>query len=215
MTCTVQRSNGCQWWWCILTIIKVRGVHSIWILVSLPAVPIIAIWYIPVCTCSIFPQCTIHNRNVHISVLNDALWDMEQVHYGICELSQLAHISHEFCIRFCRVLLCLVGLSSSGPWFNKKMSSYQYRKSHCGDKTILQPSYLHNGIPYTGKTTSLYWFGALILVVLHYSTVTWASWGTGNVALFFNGLFRLFKKKTGPLWRESTGDQWIRFTKGW
>ena len=42
------------------------------------------------------------------------------------------------------------------------MSSYQYRKSHCGDKTILRPSYLHNGISYTGKMTSLYWIGALI-----------------------------------------------------
>ena len=47
------------------------------------------------------------------------------------------------------------------PWFNKKMSSYQYRKSHCGDKTILWPSYLHNGIYYTNKTTSLYWIRAL------------------------------------------------------
>ena len=47
-----------------------------------------------------------------------------------------------------------------GPWFNIKMSSYRYRKSHCGDKTILRPSYLHNGISYTGKTTSLYWIGA-------------------------------------------------------
>ena len=37
------------------------------------------------------------------------------------------------------------------------MTSYQYRKSHCEDKTILRPSYLHNGISYTGKTTSLYW----------------------------------------------------------
>ena len=51
--------------------------------------------------------------------------------------------------------------SESGPWFNKKILSYQYRKSHCGDKTILRPSYLHNGISYTGKTTSLYWTGAL------------------------------------------------------
>ena len=33
--------------------------------------------------------------------------------------------------------------------------SYQCRKSHCGDKTIVRPSYLHNGISYTGKTTSL------------------------------------------------------------
>ena len=40
-----------------------------------------------------------------------------------------------------------------GPWFNIKMSSYQYRKSHCGDLTT---SYLHNEIFYTGKT-SLYW----------------------------------------------------------
>ena len=29
------------------------------------------------------------------------------------------------------------------------MSSYQYRKSHCGDKTVLWLSYLHNGISYT------------------------------------------------------------------
>ena len=35
------------------------------------------------------PQCPIQNRNVHISVLNGALWDMEQVHSGICEIGQL------------------------------------------------------------------------------------------------------------------------------
>ena len=29
------------------------------------------------------PQCSIHNRNVHISILNGALWDIEQVHSGI------------------------------------------------------------------------------------------------------------------------------------
>ena len=40
-----------------------------------------------------------------------------------------------------------------GTWFNIKMTSYQYRKSHCGDKTIWRPSYLHNGISDTGKTT--------------------------------------------------------------
>ena len=51
--------------------------------------------------------------------------------------------------------LCVV--MEPRPRFNIKMSSYQYRKSHCGDKTILRPSYLHKGISYTGKTTSLYW----------------------------------------------------------
>ena len=37
------------------------------------------------------PQYSIQNRNVHISVLNGALWDMEQVYSGICELGQLTY----------------------------------------------------------------------------------------------------------------------------
>ena len=37
------------------------------------------------------PQCSIQNRNVHISVLNGALWDIEPVQTGICELVQLPH----------------------------------------------------------------------------------------------------------------------------
>ena len=47
-----------------------------------------------------------------------------------------------------------------GPWFNINMSSYQYRKTHCGDKTILRSSYFHNGISYTGKISSLHWIRA-------------------------------------------------------
>ena len=50
-----------------------------------------------------------------------------------------------------------------GPWFNIKMSSYQYRKSHCGDKTVVRSSYLRNGVSYTGKITSLYWIGAQVI----------------------------------------------------
>ena len=45
-------------------------------------------------------------------------------------------------------------------WFNIKMS-YQFRKSHCGDKTVIRLSYLHNGISYTGKMASLYWTNPL------------------------------------------------------
>ena len=48
---------------------------------------------------------------------------------------------------------------TAGPRFNIKMSSYQYRKSHCGDKTVVRSSYLHDGISYTSKMTSLYWIG--------------------------------------------------------
>ena len=41
-------------------------------------------------------------------------------------------------------------------WFNKKMPSYQHRKFHCGDKTVVRSSYLHNWIIYTNKMVSLY-----------------------------------------------------------
>ena len=52
--------------------------------------------------------------------------------------------------------------SNAGGWINIKIQSYQYMKSHCGDKTILRPCYLHNGISWdTGKMTSLYWTRAL------------------------------------------------------
>ena len=49
-----------------------------------------------------------------------------------------------------------------GSWFNIKMSSYLYTKSHCGDKTVLRSSYLNNGISYTGKMTSFYWISPLV-----------------------------------------------------
>ena len=68
------------------------------------------------------------------------------------------------CSLYCFPQYCLRHTGSNpGPWFNIKMSSYQYRKPHCGDKTILRPSYLYNGISYTGKVTSLYWIRGLVL----------------------------------------------------
>ena len=49
------------------------------------------------------------------------------------------------------------------------MSSYQYRKSHRGDKMVVRSSYLHSGISYTGKMVSLYWIGALVDMFLNCS----------------------------------------------
>ena len=51
--------------------------------------------------------------------------------------------------------------SNAGPWYGMKMSYYGYRKYHCGDKTVLLSSYLHNEISYIGKTKYLYWITAL------------------------------------------------------
>ena len=65
-----------------------------------------------------------------------------------------------------------------GPWFNIKMSSYQYRKSHCWDKMVVRLSYIHNEISYTGKMASLYWFNPLV----------WIDWTVDWTLLFhFNG----------------------------
>ena len=41
------------------------------------------------------PECSIQNRNVHISVLNRAFWDMEHVHSGICEIGVLEKNAHD------------------------------------------------------------------------------------------------------------------------
>ena len=55
-----------------------------------------------------------------------------------------------------------------GPRFNIKMISYQYRKSHCGDKTVVRSSYLHNGISYTGKRHVIIESGPSILNTYHW-----------------------------------------------
>ena len=87
---------------------------------------------------------TIQNRNVYIS-----FW---MVHCGIWD---------GCIVEFVRK----VQYPTNTPIANraliqyKDVISYQYRKSHCGDKTILRPFYLHSGICYTGKT-SLYWIRA-------------------------------------------------------
>ena len=44
------------------------------------------------------------------------------------------------------------------------MISYQYGKSHCGDKMVERSSYLHNGISYSGKMSSLYWYLPLMFI---------------------------------------------------
>ena len=55
--------------------------------------------------------------------------------------------------------------------FNINMSSYRYRKSHCGEKTFWRPSYLHIEISYTGKGTSLYQIRAQAITGRH--KLTW------------------------------------------
>ena len=86
----------------------------------------------------------------------------------------------------------------SGPWFNIKMPSYQFRKSHCGDKTVIRLSYLHIGISYTGKMASLYWIGT--------SHISPRGWAVGCV-------LKLFCWKSLVLWRNRTVV--VYYFEGW
>ena len=100
------------------------------------------------------------------------LWYVYGLHlYNHCtpprinELKSIALcISNDYQTRVKQILayarVCWCKHVTPGPRFNIKMPSYQYRKSHCGDKTVVRSSYLHNGISYTGKMTYLYWIRA-------------------------------------------------------
>ena len=81
----------------------------------------------------------------------------------------------------------------------------QYRKSHCGDKTILRPSYLHNGIPYTGKTTSLYWIGAQRDMLIWTLFINWIFPETWNI---FTCLHKdcLYRYMDSTLYRKDIGN---------
>ena len=67
-----------------------------------------------------------------------------------------------------------ITISLSAGRFKIKMPSYQYRKSHCGDKTVIRSSYLHNGISYTGKKASLYWISPQDLFLIRFCR--WNLW---------------------------------------
>ena len=65
---------------------------------------------------------------------------------------------------------------------------------------VVRSSYLHNGISYTGKMASLYWFSHLD---------AWISAGGFMMTSSTGNIFRV----TGPLWRKHPGHRWIPFTK--
>ena len=92
-------------------------------------------------------------------------------------------------------------VSPSGALFNVKMYSYLYRKSHCEDKTVVRSSYIHNGISFTHKMTSLYWIRAQKLSYwpgsyMKFSMPTYD--GLRSTRLFFFSFFySLFNNKCG------------------
>ena len=124
-----------------------------------------------------------YKTNDEISFNWFTTWNCEQKYEIKSEkywpISQLSQFAHSSCVdifntwwRNLNNKKC-ISLNSaritgdvSEVLFDTNESSYQYRKFQCGDKTILRPSYLHNGISYTHKMTSLYWIRAQALLRL-------------------------------------------------
>ena len=102
-----------------------------------------------------------------------------------------------------------ITVRSPWPWFNVKMTSYQYSKSHSGDKTFLRPSYLHNGISSTGKTTSLYWASLTgLTVVSKFKPRLHAQWAVGTHRRGISRMEKVTSRMNWPI-RNST-QIWIR-----
>ena len=104
--------------------------------------------------------CRSHGGYLPISPGLDALWGCSSS-IILCTPFSWRRFSGQLDMKRHREEISTQVLTLPGGWFNIKMSSYQYRKSYCGDKTILRSSYLHNEISHTGKTASLYWIRAL------------------------------------------------------
>ena len=99
-----------------------------------------------------------------------------------------------------------------GPWFNIKMPSYQYRKFHCGDKTVVRSSYLHNGISYTGKVASLYWINAQAIITLSADPDACVKFiYISSIKLSTTNRLKYFLGKKLPDWFTSQGWHWYSF----
>ena len=98
----------------------------------------------------------------------------------------LWHHRNVISFRVTLLALCHCRWKDSGPWFNINMSSYQHRKSHRGDKTVVRSSYLHSGISYTGKMIYLYWFTPLIS---YQPTQTYTTTKQSDVHISWDELF--------------------------
>ena len=120
-------------------------------------------------------------------------------------------MGHEWplCVAYCG----FIG-QKPGPWFNIMMLSYQHRESHSGDKTILRPSYLHNGISYTGQMASVYWimnqiyFHASIYVLNNISI-----YSPKQIQWCMATFLSVYKSQVYDIWTVSNQTSWQKETK--
>ena len=113
--------------------------------------PLLTLLHLMIC-------CTAQNVTINLSLANDdsqQIADLTNTQQFLWPIFKLIHVPidvHFFFRSICIQMIITrqigngkVQLICPGPWSNIKMS-YQYRKSHCGDKRVIRWSYYHNGI---------------------------------------------------------------------
>ena len=139
-------------------------------------------------------QCHSHLKDLTLWMHNDVLrhWDPNKIADDI--YNEKFYILIQISLKFVPDSpVDKSALSAPEPWFNIKMSSYQYRKSHCGDKMVIRPSYLHNGISFTGKMASLYWISPLIILHIQCHGCWWLD-DSQNQGISDHGIYLILLK---------------------
>ena len=107
---------------------------------------------------SIFSRWHIEYR---LALVNPTKLQFETQHDEVFDILLVTTSERSSCIRLPRLRPCRIDAprnrTQSQPWSRIKMSSYQYSKYPCGDKTILKSSYPHTDISYAGKMAYWYW----------------------------------------------------------
>ena len=115
-----------------------------------------------------------------------------------------------------RVWFCSGNFYSTVMWpgarLNIKIPSYQYRDPHVKEKTVSRPSYLQHGNPHTWERRSLYWDGALNVILslitdnsFKFLMACWATNNNKNIKVHI----------TSPLWVEFTGSHQLIYISEW
>ena len=89
-----------------------------------------------------------------------------------------------------------------------KMLPYLYENCHYGDKTVTGSSYLHHGIPYTGKTVSLNWYKPQV-PAYHDTLVSYLQVSGNNVHTLRPGSWFNIKILSYQYWKSQCGDKTV------
>ena len=126
------------------------------------------------------PQYTIQNRAVSISVLNAVLWDMGQVHWGVCEFglpctAGCYTIGYPFITQISWTFACTKLISHLSSRF-KIMHNPRQRVRDAQCKMVKLLGKWHDLRPYTHRQGDKSLSGPMVISLLTHICVTQPQW---------------------------------------